>query len=290
MPPKRSRYTRYRSKRSKPYGRVRSVRRRKIFRKKKQVRVARKLKSSITYGPRIATRATLTKLKWFQDYISATGLGATYTSIPDNGNQGLSFSFPSGEYVRRWNISSIYHPDVAVVSAGQTHTCYNWSEFNKYYTKWFVRACKVNLWFRATGENGGQTSSFAPTQIVIWCDNVNNDTDVTTIQQAMCQPGAKYLVLSSNPYNSTPVKWFKNYYSAKRVLKRSFDEDDYGTCTSGGAGVNPADDACMFLHILIRPAAPSGQNTRVNMGFQLKFYTKWWDATTDAINEVDPNS
>lgn len=250
--------------------------------------MAKKLKSAIAYGPRIAATATIAKMKWFQDYISSSNLGSTYTSATDNGKQGITFSFPAGEYVRRFNLSSIYHPDKNAITAGQTHTCYNWNEFNKYYTKWFVRACKVNAWFRSTGENSGQTSGYAPTQIVMWVDNVNND-GIADIQTAMCQPGARYLVLGSNTYNSTPTKKFKAYYSAKKVLKRDFDEDDYGTCTTGGVGVDPPDDCSMYLHLMIKPGAPAGSNTRVNMGIMLKFYTKWWDAVQDAINEVDPN-
>lgn len=294
MPSKRPRYSRIRSKRSNPYRRsfkrIRPGKRRAIVRKAKQVRVAKKLHSAITYGPRLAPRSILAKCRWFQDYISADALAATYQSNLDNGQTGWVPATATGYYIRRYNISSIWHPDSGVTTSAKTHTISNWGEYCKYYSKWMVRAVKVNMWIRATGSNSTFTSDNAPVQVVIWCDNINNDSQVTDMQGAIIQPGRRYYVLSSNPYNSTPVKKIKLYYSAAKVLKKKLDEDeDYGQATIGGAGTDPNTDACMYMHILIKGGAPSSNTSRINVGLQLTQYTKFWDAEPDAPDEMDPN-
>jgi len=252
-------------------------------------RVSKKLKSTPVFGGRISPRAAIVKMKWFQDYISNSLTGTNFVSTENNGQNGFFFTQSTGYYHKRFNISSLLHPDLLVTTTGQTHTAVNWKEFALYYTKWFVRACKIKIWMKAQQANGSDSSENAPVQCFIWCDN-NNNNNVSTSQQAMAQPGCRYLVIPNAVYGDARPTWFKGYYKAKNVLRRQIDESvDFGTVFTTGAGVDPPDNSCMFLHILWRGGATSGSPQYVNMGIILKQYTKYWDTVEDQIDEDDPN-
>lgn len=228
-------------------------------------------------------------MKWFQDYVGHSASGVDYTTSENNGQDGWLWTNGAGYLSKRLNISSLLHPDIQSTTVGQTHSAYNWKEFALYYTKWFVRACKVKIWFKPQMDNTGSTSLNAPVQIFIWCDN-NNNNNVVTAQQAMAQPGCRYIVIHNGVYGDARPTWFKGYYKAKKVLRRQIDESvDFGSVFTTGVGTDPPDNSCMFLHILCKGGAAHTIAQYMTFGIQLKMYTKYWDTVEDQIDEQDPN-
>lgn len=276
------------------YGRKKRVRYSKRggkrFRAKRKLRrVAKKLKSQAAYGPRLNPRSVIVKMRWFQDYMGDSTGGVVYTTGTDNGKSGVLFVNAAGYYHKRLNLTSLMHPDILATSSGQTHSAYNWKEFGAYYTKWFVRACKFKMWVKAQQTNGN-TSLQSPMQVAIWCDN-NNNNNVATMQQAMIQPGVKYMVIDNSVYAAGKPNWVKGYYKAKKVLKRQIDESvDFGNIYNTGVGTDPPDNSCMFLHILFRGGAWNTEQQYMTFGIILKQYAKFWDILPDEIDELDPNA
>lgn len=177
-------------------------------------------------------------------------------------------------------------------------TVFNYKEYQPFYTKYMVRGCKVNLMFNGIMNNGNATSAAVPYTVYIWCDN-NTNTEVTSIDtnnEAFIQPGRRMLYGNPQVYNSSP-RFFKQYYSAKKVLKRRLDEDeDYGVITTGSgaaSGNSPPESANMYLHMLVINNAYHGTNTQIlnfSYSLKLKFYTKLWDYKPDEMDTENPDA
>lgn len=270
--------------------RVRTVK--KIIRAKRQRRIGKKLHAVKQFGSRIAPKSLLAILKWYNLY------GGPLGNYNSKTNYGVIIE--SGQvYKRTWNLSSIWNPDIENDNTGTgTKTCYNYKEYQPFYTKYMVRAAKVRMFMQAITNNNGSTSLSVPCTVFFWCDN-NPAADVSSIDtnlEAFIQPGRSYKILGSNCYNSN-VHYFKRYFKATKVLKRRLDEDeDYGAITTGSnaaSGSNPPESANMYFHMLVvNNSNVEGVDMHINFTYDLRisFYTKLWDYLPDAMDVQDPKT
>lgn len=263
-------------------------------RAKRSKRVARKLHAAKQYGNRIAPRSLLAPLRFYNLY----GYLADNTRL-DYNNAGIALK--RGEtYLRTYNLSSIFDPDPLNDDSGTgSKSVFAYTEYQPHYTKWLVRATKVRAWFYAICQNGENTANNTPISVWLWCDNVNHSNTITidTNSEAFVQQGRKVLYVPCNTYNPG-TRYFKRFYSAKKVLKRKLDEaEDYGVMTkltNDAAGVDPNEDACMFLHMLFinnanGPTDTDVQPVNISWAMDFTMYTKFWDSTIDTIDTVNPD-
>lgn len=292
--PKRKRISSFRPRKKFRRFRVRKLRGRRLrraLRNRKTRRVAKKLKSGVIYGPRIAPRSVLAKLYWQNTNGGAPNLYSSGAYAHNNNGILLDNVHP---YHRIYNLSSIFSPDKENDNTGAgAKSVYNYAEFQPHFQKWLVRACKLWGWIYAVAENGSDTAKASPLYLWLWCDNNPSATTVDTADEAAIQPGVRRYTLMTNTY-SPQLTHFKRYVKHSKVLKRRLDEDeDYGNMypgTGSSAGSDPDENASVYLHFLITTTNDPlyDQETHVTWNLNFKMFTKLWDAPIDAMDTIDP--
>lgn len=265
--------------------------RRKLKQQRKTTKVAKKLSSAVQYGPRIAPRSIIAKLRWYNVYGGPLS-GPTVPFVPPYDNNG--FIIPGNtSYTRTWNLSSIFQPDTQNDGTGAgAFTVYNYKEYQPHYQKWIVRAAKVKGWIQSISHNGSINSSSVPTTVYLWADNNSaaSVASVDTNREAFIQQGRKIIVLDNNAYSSRK-KWFKRYFRHQKILKRRLDEDeDFGTMTTltgASAGTNPPSNATVYLHMLI--INNTEEDNHLSWSLDITFFTKLWDSPVDDPDQEDPD-
>lgn len=290
---KRKRVTRFRPRKRRfnvGRGRFRVKAVRRILRARKQRKVSKKLHAVQQFGSSIAPKSLLAKLVFYNYY------GGPQSGIASFNSFGVLVP-PLNAYHRTWNLSSIFEPDIEHDNTGAGNsTVYNFKEYQPFYTKYMVRACKVRIMLNAACRNIDNSSAYAPTSVYIWVDNNNKSAagSVDTNREAFIQKGRKVMFLQSNCYNPQ-TKYFKGYFSARKVLKRRLDEDeDYGTITTGtggASGTNPPEDARMYLHmVVVNNNGSTNHDDFVSYALTLKMYTKLWDYKIDQMDTENPDA
>lgn len=275
---------------------------RKLRKQRKQQRttkVAKKLSSAVQYGPRIAPRSIIAKLRWYNLY----GGPLTEASSPwvePYDNEGLHIPGNS-TYLRTWNLSSIFKPDMLNDDTGAGNSSvYNYTEYQPHYQKWIVRAAKIKGFVQAIMTNSASTAAAVPCSVWMWADN-NPQAQVVSVntnKEAFIQAGRRCFILRTNTYNPVTKK-FKIYYRHQKILKRRLDEDeDFGTMTTSttgaSAGTDPNNNATVYFHMLVvNNTGGLATEEQAHMAFSwsldITFYTKLWDSPIDAPDTIDPD-
>lgn len=266
--------------------RVRSVR--KLIKAARTKRISKKLHAVQQYGIRLAPKALIAKLKWFNNYGAGDWAARTdFTKAP------LQLD-PGETYQRTWNLSSIWKPDTNDPTS--TTTVFNYKEYQPYYSKFLVRGNKVVFRLDATSINGSENSETRPLAVYFWCDNNNTvqSADINTENEAFIQPGKIQRYVQTNPYQKGSMR-MKKYYSAQRILKRPLVEtDDYGTIATGtgtASGQDPPQNSTMFFHmLLVNNNTANGGTMYITYALDLTFYTKLWDYLPDKMDQEDPDA